>query len=354
MSQQLQLPRIGISHGDINGIGYEIIIKALQDARLFEICTPVVYGSPKVAAYYRKTINAENFSLSLARNAGEATGRRGYIIDCIDENARVEMGKVTASAGLASFQALERAVSDLTSGAIDALVTAPIHKGNIQNDDFHFPGHTEYITHQFPGEKSLMVMVSDYMRVGIVTGHVPISQVSSLITIDLVLEKLRLLHAALLRDFRIRGARIAVFGLNPHAGDDGFIGKEEQEVIIPAIQKANAEGIVALGPYSADGFFTGSHLRKFDAILAMYHDQGLAPFKALSYGEGVNVTCGLPVIRTSPAHGTAFDIVGKNEASHSSLLKAIFHAVDIWHARAEYAEISANPLHFFEVARPEN
>ncbi len=336
--------RLGITQGDINGISYEIIIKTLMDNRIMEFCVPIVYGSAKVAAYHRKALNIENFSLNIIRDADKANVKRPNVINCLDDNVRVELGKSTQVAGEASLNALSAAVNDLKEGKIDVLVTAPINKDNIQSEDFQFPGHTEYLAQNFESEDVLMLMVSDLMKVGVVTGHVPLKEVSQQITQDKILRKLNTMHATLIRDFRIQKPKIAVFGLNPHASDGGIIGDEEQNIIIPALQRAKEDGILAFGPYPADGFFGTKNIKKFDAILAMYHDQGLAPFKALSFNEGVNFTAGLNIVRTSPAHGTAYELAGKGEASESSFRNALFLAIDVYKNRTEYEELSSNPL----------
>ncbi len=336
--------RIGISQGDINGISYEIIIKTLMDSRILEICTPIVYGSPKVAAYHRKALDIDNFSFNNIKHAGEANEKRPNIINCISDDVRVELGKSTPMAGEASYMALEAAVRDLSDGKIDALVTAPINKHNIQSGKFAYSGHTEYLQSVFHVDDVLMFMVSDLLKVGVVTGHVPISQLSSFITRDTVLSKIRIMNRSLVEDFGIRKPKIAVLGLNPHAGDNELLGKEEASTIIPAIQSAGKENIVVMGPYSADGFFASGNFTRFDGILAMYHDQGLIPFKTLVPHEGVNFTAGLPVIRTSPAHGTAYEITGKNEADEGSFRQAIYLAADVHHHRSNYAEITKNPL----------
>ncbi|WP_321289605.1 4-hydroxythreonine-4-phosphate dehydrogenase PdxA [uncultured Sunxiuqinia sp.] len=341
--------RIGISHGDINGIGYEVIMKTLMDTRILEMCTPVVYGSPKVAAYHRKALNLNNFNFNNIQNANEADPRRANIINCIDDNIRVELGKSSGIAGEASYMALERAVNDLKAGEIDALVTAPINKDNIQSDKFNFPGHTEFLAQQFETDNYLMLMVSEMMKIGVVTTHIPLSEVSAGITKKAILSKLRIISSSLEQDFSIKKPRIAVLGLNPHAGDGGLLGSEEKEIIMPAIEQAKNEGILALGPYPSDGFFGSGDYVKFDAILAMYHDQGLTPFKLASFDKGVNYTAGLPFIRTSPAHGTAFDIAGEDKASPDSLRQALYLAIDIHKSRELYKEISKNPLKKFEI-----
>src|SRR3972149_7592460 len=341
---------VGITQGDINGIGYEVIIKSLMDNKILDLCTPIVYGSPKVAAYHRKALNIDNFSFNNIKSPKEANHKRANIINCLDDNIRVELGKSTQLAGEASYIALEEAIKDLKEEKIDVLVTAPINKDNIQSQRFNFPGHTEYLRDQFGSEDALMFMVSDIMRVGIVAGHVPISKVPSYITVENIMKKLRILNHSLLVDFGIRKPRIAIFGLNPHAGDNGVIGDEEQKIILPAIKQAKDENIIALGPYSADGFFASGYFNKFDAILAMYHDQGLAPFKALFFDSVVNFSAGLPVIRTSPAHGTAFEIAGKGEANPDSFRKAIYLACDIYKNRASYEELTKNQMKSYDIS----
>jgi 4-hydroxythreonine-4-phosphate dehydrogenase len=334
----------GISQGDINGIGYEVIIKALSDPLINDICTPVVYGSPKVAAYHRKALNINNFSFNNIRSADEANPKKANMINCLDDNTRVELGKSTTHGGEAALISLEKAVDDLISGKIDVLITAPIDKQNIQSETFKFKGHTEYLKSRAGSEEVLMFMISECMRIGIATGHVPLSKVSELITIDTLMLKIRLMNHSLILDFGIRKPRLAILGLNPHAGDNSLLGKEEAEIITPAILNAQKEGILAFGPFPADGFFGAGSFTKYDGILAMYHDQGLTPFKALSFDSGVNFTAGLPFVRTSPVHGTAFAIAGKGEASENSFRQAIYLACDIIRNRQIYSEISKNPL----------
>ncbi len=335
--------RLGITHGDINGIGYEVIIKTLQDNRVYDSCIPIVYGSPKVAAYHRKAINVQNFSFNNIRNAGEASEKRANIINVVDEEIRVELGKPSQVAGEAAFESLRAAVHDLKTGQIDLLLTAPINKFTIRSDQFPYPGHTEYLEAEF-GAESMMLMISEVMRVGLVTSHIPLSRVSETITPELILRKLRIMNHSLKRDFMIRKPRIAVLGLNPHAGDEGVLGNEEQEVILPAVQQAKEEQLLAFGPFPADGFFGSGSFRKFDAVLAMYHDQGLVPFKSIVFDQGVNYTAGLDIIRTSPAHGTAFDIAGSDQASPDSFRNALYLACDLYRNRKLFDEISANPL----------
>lgn len=336
--------RVGITQGDINGIGYEVIIKTLMDSRVEEFCTTVVYGSPKVAAYHRKALNVENFSFNQIKDADEANPKRASIINCMDDNVRVELGKPTEYGGQGSLLALQAAIADLKAGKIDVLVTAPINKHNIQSAEFRFPGHTEYLANAFSVKEVLMLLVSETLKVGVVTGHVPLSQVPSLVTRDAILTKLRLLNRSMVEDFGIHRPRIAVLGLNPHAGDQGVIGLEERDIIIPAIKQANEEGIVAVGPYASDGFFGSDSFVRFDAVLAMYHDQGLSPFKVINFDTGVNFTAGLPVIRTSPDHGTAYDLAGKNVANPNSFRQALYLAVDLFKNRQIHRELTANPL----------
>lgn len=336
---------VGISQGDINGISYEVIIKTLLDNRILELCTPIVYGSPKIAAYHRKTLNISNFSLNNIRTPNEANHKRPNVINCVDDNTRVELGKSTSMAGMASFQALERAVTDLKNELIDVLVTAPINKYNIQSGEFNFPGHTEYLARHFDSSgKELMLMIGDNLRVAVVSTHVPIRDVPKYITKENVLNKLQILNHTLIQDFAIRKPCIAVLGLNPHSGDHGIIGDEEKNIIIPTIEEARKQNIMALGPYSADGFFGSVNFKKFDAILAMYHDQGLTPFKALIFDKGVNYTAGLPIIRTSPAHGTAYGIAGEGKATPESMRNAVYLACDIYKNRKNYNELIEEAL----------
>ncbi|MCD4832619.1 MAG: 4-hydroxythreonine-4-phosphate dehydrogenase PdxA [Bacteroidales bacterium] len=344
---------VGISHGDINGVSYEVIIKSLMDNRIFDFCIPVVYGSAKVAAYHRKALNIVNFSFNNIRSADEANVKRANIINCLDDNVRVELGKSTNIAGESSLISLENAVKDLKDGKIDVLVTAPINKDNVQSEKFNFPGHTEYLTKESESKESLMLMVSENLKVGVVTTHLPLSKVSEAITEEAILSKLKIMNKSLIQDFGIRKPKIAVLGLNPHAGDNGLLGTEEIDIIIPSLKKAKEEGILALGPYPADGFFGSDNFKKFDAILAMYHDQGLTPFKALAFNSGVNYTAGLDFVRTSPGHGTAYEIVGLGQASEISFRNAIYLACDIYKSRSEYKKISKDPLQHFEISDKE-
>ena len=335
---------VGITHGDINSISYEVIIKSFMDSRIFDFCIPVIYGSPKVAAYHRKALDIDNFSFNSIKSIDELHSNKANIISCIDDDVRVELGKSTNTAGLASIQALEIASNDLAEKKIDVLVTGPINKNNVQSDKFSFAGHTEFLEDRFESSGALMIMVNDFCKVGVVTGHIPISQVAEYITKEVILNKLRIMNKSLIVDFGCRKPRIAVLGLNPHAGDNGIIGDDEVREIIPAIEAAREENILAFGPFSADGFFGSFSHTKYDGVLAMYHDQGLIPFKSMSSNEGVNFTAGLSVIRTSPAHGTAYEIAGKGEALPDSFRKAVYMACDIFKARNSFKELTSNPL----------
>ena len=342
--------RVGITHGDINGIGYEVILKTFSDPAMLELCTPIVYGSPKVAAYHRKAMDIQT-NFSIVNSAEDTQDNKLSILACTEDELKVELTKPTKEAGKAALDALERALQDYNEGLIDVLVTAPINKHTIQSESFHFPGHTEYIEERAgEGQKALMILLKDDFRVALVTGHIPIKDVASTITKELIMEKLSIFHHSLKQDFGIDSPRIAVFSLNPHAGDNGLIGVEEREVIIPAIQEMTTKGILCFGPYPADGFMGSGNFCRFDGILAMYHDQGLAPFKALAMDEGVNFTAGLPVVRTSPAHGTAYDIAGQGVAAESSFRQAIYTAIDVFRNRLVEEEIHARPLrkHYYE------
>lgn len=345
--------RVGITHGDINGIGYEVILKAFADMRLAEICIPVIYGSQKVAMYHRKVMDLQMVHLNQIQNTKTAVANKVNIINCVDENVKVELGASTKEAGEAAFAALERATDDLKKGFIDVLVTAPINKENIQRDDFKFPGHTEYLENKFAdnGEKSLMILATDRLRVALITGHMPIAEVPQKITKEKIVELAKVFSATLKRDFSVGRPKIAILGLNPHAGENGLLGTEENDIIIPAIQELQNDKYLCFGPFAADGFFGSGEFQKYDGVLAMYHDQGLAPFKAIAMEEGVNFTAGLPFIRTSPAHGTAYSIAGKNQASEESLRQAVYMAIDTFRSRQNYDEAYANPLKKLYVER---
>ncbi len=336
--------RIGITQGDVNGVGYEVILKAFSDPTMMELCTPIVYGSPKVAAYHRKALNL-NTNFSIVNSAAEAAPDRLSVVNCTNDEVKVEFAKEDPEAGKAALGALEKAVEEYQNGLIDVIVTAPINKHSIQSEQFAFPGHTEYIEQRLgEGSKALMILMKDDFRVALVTGHIPVTQISASITKELIQEKIAIFHHSLKQDFGIGAPRIAVLSLNPHAGDEGLLGKEEQEVITPAIREMVSKGIHCFGPYPADGLMGSGNYNRFDGVLAMYHDQGLAPFKALAMDEGVNFTAGLPVVRTSPAHGTAYDIAGKGVASESSFRQAIYVAIDVFRNRKRDKACRVNPL----------
>ena len=336
--------RVGITHGDINGVGYEVILKAFSDSTMFDLCTPIVYGSPKVAAYHRKALELQT-SFSIINTAEEAQEGKQSILACTEDELKVELSKPSAEAGKAALDAMERALADYKEGLIDVLVTAPINKHSIQSDEFHFPGHTEYIEERVgEGEKALMILMKDDFRVALVTGHLPVKDIAAALTKELIMEKMEIFNRSLKQDFNIGCPRIAVFSLNPHAGDNGLLGTEETEVIIPAMKEMQAKGVQCFGPYPADGFMGSGNFTHFDGILAMYHDQGLAPFKALAMDEGVNYTAGLPIVRTSPAHGTAYDIAGQGVATEDSFRQAIYTAIDVYRNRAIEKQIHARPL----------
>ena len=336
--------KVGITHGDMNGIGYEIIMKTFHDQRMLESITPVVYGSSKVASYHRKSLNISEINFNLVKNADSAIAKRMNIVNVTHEEVKIELGKSTEIAGQLAYKALEAAVQDLLQHHIDVLVTAPINKKNMHTANFRFPGHSEYLADKAGTREHLMLMVCDKLRVGVITGHIPLKDVSGTITTELILRKIELMNRSLIRDFGIRKPKIAILGMNPHAGDLGVIGQEEGQVITPAVEQAWNRNMIVYGPYSADGFFGSNNYLKFDGILAMYHDQGMIPFKTLSFDRGINFTAGLPFVRTSPAHGTAYEIAGKNEASHNSFREAVYLAIDIFNNRKAFDELNSQPL----------
>lgn len=336
---------IGISLGDYNGIGPEVILKALQYNRLQKICTPVIYGSMRILNRYRNLLNMKDWNLNGAQTINQISHKLTNVITCWpDQNQDIQPGRVTPEAGQAAFACLQRAVDDLKDGKLDALVTAPINKYNIQSEAFTFPGHTEYLAQEFGVQDNLMFMVSEKLRVGVVTGHVPLGRVRQNVTRERILQKLTLMMQSLKQDFGIEKPKIAVLGLNPHAGEEGLLGNEEQEIIKPLLTELQNKGQMVFGPYPADGFFGMSSYKKFDAVLAMYHDQGLIPFKAIAFEEGVNFTAGMPAVRTSPDHGTAYDIAGKDLADETSMLQAIYTAIDVARNRKEFLELEAGAL----------
>ncbi|MGL4994060.1 MAG: 4-hydroxythreonine-4-phosphate dehydrogenase PdxA [Bacteroidales bacterium] len=345
MQEEDRKIRVAITHGDINGIGYEVILKTFAEPRMIELCTPVLYGSSKVMAYHRKNLDLPQVNYTSINSAEELNPNCLNLINCTDEDIKVEIGQSTQAAGEAALKALEMATADMRAGLIDILVTAPINKENIQSEKFDFPGHTEYLHSKFPhGNNVLMILVAENLRVAVATGHIPISNVSAQLNKTELFNKIKLLNNTLAKDFDIQRPRIAILGLNPHAGDGGVIGEEERETIIPAIKMAKDAGILCYGPFAADGFFGAGTYTDFDATLAMYHDQGLIPFKTLAMEKGVNYTAGLQIIRTSPDHGTGFDIAGKGVASEVSMREAIYLAIDAYRNRQRFLEANENPL----------
>ncbi len=343
MEQERKI-RVAITQGDTNGVGYEVILKAFENPEILELCTPIIYGSPKIAAFHKKALNLET-SYTIINNAEEASDGRVNLLACFDDETKVELGQASVAGGQAALKALDRAMTDYRKGLYDVLVTAPINKATIQSPGFNFPGHTEYIeTCVGDGQKALMILMNETLRVALVTTHLALKNIAPAITKEAIIEKATIFYTSLKRDFRISAPRIAVLSLNPHAGDDGLLGSEEKEVIIPAIKELAEKGIQAFGPYPADGFFGTGAYDHFDGVLAMYHDQGLAPFKTIALDTGVNFTAGLPIIRTSPDHGTAFDIAGKGIANENSTRQAIYMAIDIYRNRMFYDEPMQNPL----------
>lgn len=335
---------VGITQGDGNGIGYEVIIKALADERMLDICTPVIYGSSKIFGFYKKHIHdLDQINTNVITSAKDVHQKRVNIVNCLPENVFVEPGQPTPESAKAAMTSLERAVEDIKNGYIDVLVTAPFNKRAMVKEGFGYTGHTEYLEKEFGVDEVAMIMVCDRLKVGVVTGHIALKDVCKSITKEKILSKLRLMKASLERDFGIDAPKIAVLGLNPHCGDGGLLGDEEQQIILPAVQEATEEGIMAFGPYSPDGFF-GTNYSKFDAVLAMYHDQGLTPFKALAFEEGVNFTAGLPIVRTSPDHGTAYEMAGRDMADPRSMISAIYAAIDIYNRREDYDDLIENRM----------
>lgn len=341
---------VGITQGDVNGIGLEVVLKTLMEPGITEICTPVLFSSQKTVSYYRKVLGLEEFNFSPIKDFTQLNTKKVNVFVCYDEEVNIEMGKPTEISGKYAFQSLEKATQALINKNINALVTAPINKSNIQSENFKFVGHTEYLGSMLGGDPLMLLCSESGLRIAVVTGHIPVKEIGSKITVDSVSKKITQLHDSLIKDFAVRKPKIAVLGLNPHAGDGGAIGKEDAEIIIPAIQKANLSGLV-YGPYSADGFFGNGTYKQFDGILAMYHDQGLIPFKTLAFNDGVNFTAGLNAVRTSPDHGTAYEIAGKNIASDQSFKKALYAAIDIYKNRKLYEEITENPLAFGNIKK---
>jgi 4-phospho-D-threonate 3-dehydrogenase / 4-phospho-D-erythronate 3-dehydrogenase len=343
MSIPLQKPVIGISIGDLNGIGTELVLKTFSDTRLLELCTPVLFASNKIINFYRKSVPDLNFPYQNIKDLSRIPQKQISIFNCWEEEVSITPGQLTETGGKYAIKSLVAAAEALRDKKIQGLVTAPFHKKNVQSAEFSFTGHTPYLKKLFGMKDVLMLMISENFRVGLVTEHIPVSEITKYITREAILGKLQILRDSLMRDFGIDKPRIAVLGLNPHAGDEGLIGKEEEEIIKPAIKDAR-HSMLVFGPFSADAFFARNQQQKFDAVLAMYHDQGLIPFKSLAFGEGVNFTAGLPGVRVSPDHGTAFDIAGKNLADPGSFLAAVYACLDIMEKRQVFAENHKNPL----------
>ena len=345
---------IGITQGDTNGIGYEVIIKALSDARILELCTPVVYGSSKFFGMYRKDIpETENINTNVVSSAKDAHPKRVNIVNCLPDNLQIEPGQTTADGAKAAILSLEKAVEEIKAGHLDAIVTAPFNKYLVNEETFKYAGHTEYLVSQFGAEDGLMFLCSDQMRVGVATGHIALSKVSEALSPELIVSKLKIMNDSLMKDFNIVKPKLAVLGLNPHSGDKGLMGDEEINIISPAIKMAQEQGILAYGPYPPDCFFGVNLQYKFYAVLSMYHDQGLIPFKSLAFDSGVNFTAGLPIVRTSPDHGTAFDLAGQNKANPQSMISSIYLAIDVVRNREKYAQMHANPLKVKEFEAPQ-
>lgn len=339
-------PVIGISIGDVNSIAVEVVIKTLSDNRINDFCCPVVYGSPKVLSYWKNVLGAKDFNLNYIKSVEQANPKKSNLVVCWEEEVEIKIGEANQTGGKYAFKSLEMAVKDLKEGKLNALVTAPLNKNMVNNELLPFKGHTEYLAQQANAHDYIMFLVSNDLKVGLVTGHVPLKEVSSKLSKDLILKKIKLMSDSLKNDFGINKPKIAVLGLNPHAGDAGLLGSEEKDIIEPAVKSAQEEGIIVYGPYPADGFFGSKQFNKFDAVLAMYHDQGLIPFKYFAFEDGVNYTAGLPFIRTSPDHGTAYNIAGKNMADESSMRNALFAAIDLYYTRNNIAEWKENPLPF--------
>jgi 4-hydroxythreonine-4-phosphate dehydrogenase len=340
----MEKPIIGITTGDLNGIGLELIIKIFSDNRMLDHCIPVIFASNKAINYYRRIVTDHTFNFTSIKNFDQLKPKQANVFNCWEEEVSIHPGTLTDISGKYAVRSLTVAAQCLKDGDIDALVTAPIHKLNTQLPDFHYTGHTPFLKEKFDAKDVLMLLFDQNFRVALVTEHIPVSEIAQNITLEKIHTKLHLLEDSLIKDFGIDKPKIAVLGLNPHCGDQGLIGKEDLEIIKPAVDQYREKGSLVFGPYSADAFFARRYDTKFDAVLAMYHDQGLIPFKSLSQGEGVNYTAGLPVVRTSPDHGVAFDIAGQNMANPDSMREAVFQAIDIAAQRKRYAENTANPL----------
>lgn len=346
-----KLPIIGFTIGDINSIAPEVVIKTLSDLRICEYCTPVIYSSPKVIGFWKKIIGNNDFFVNIIKNTDQVNTKKINLIPCWEEEVEIKIGEANEIGGKYAFKSLEAATKDLKEGKLDGIVTAPLNKNLVNSELLPFKGHTEYLAHELNNHNFLMFLISEELKVGLVTGHVPIKDVASKLTSELIMKKIKLMNESLKNDFNCSKPRIAVLGLNPHAGDNGLIGSEEKNIIIPAIESAQAANIAVFGPYPSDGFFGSKQYEKFDGVLAMYHDQGLIPFKYFAFSDGVNYTAGLNIVRTSPDHGTAYDIAGKNKADESSFRNALYLALDIIARRTDNKVLKANPLAFQQLKR---
>jgi len=337
--------KVGISIGDLNGIGLETIIKTFKDSRMMDFCTPIIFGSTKVIAIHRKALEMQDFNFNIINKVEDAHPKKANLLNIWKDEIEINFGKATKRSGELSFDSLKQATQALKDKKIDVLVTAPINKASIQEKVSGFIGHTEFLQGNFEGE-SLMIMLSKVMKIAFVTGHVPLTDVKKAITTKNIYDKTVQLNTSLIQDFGIRKPKIAVLGLNPHAGEKGMLGNEEKDIIAPTIKKLKEKGIMAFGPYPADSFFINKNLKQFDGILSMYHDQGLTAFKTLCFSEGVNYTAGLNIVRTSPVHGTAYEIAGQGIADEQSFREAVYLACDIFKKRAEFKDLNKNPLAF--------
>lgn len=340
--EKSQKIKLGISVGDINGIGIEIILKSFGDKRMFDFCTPIIFASSKLISNYKKTSEI-SIPFNGVKEISKAIDGKLNVVQCWSETAKLELGSPTEEGGKFALKSLIAATEALNEGKVDVLVTAPINKDTIQSDEFSFPGHTEFLESKIKG-KSLMILMKDSLRIGLITGHIPISKIAESVTPEIIKEKVAIMNDALKQDFAISKPKIAVLGLNPHCGDHGVIGKEDDEIIVPTLKEIQEEGSLVFGPYAADSFFGSENYKNFDGILAMYHDQGLAPFKTLAFGGGVNFTAGLEKVRTSPDHGTAYELAGKNQANINSFKEAIFSAIEVFRSREEYKNLTKNVL----------
>jgi 4-hydroxythreonine-4-phosphate dehydrogenase len=344
--------KVGITIGDINGVGPEVVIKALSNSKMFDKITPVIFCPPQIISFYRKNLKKDNFNYHSTTDCSNLKRRTTNIVWANREEVSIKPGTVTESSGEIAWKSLDACTEAMKNGDIDVMVTAPINKNAIQSEQFRHQGHTEYLKERFEAEDSLMILMNDHLKVALATGHIPLKEVSNTLNEDLVIRKAKALSTSLQQDFRVRRPKIALLSINPHSGDNGLIGSEEIDFLHGTIEKLKEEeDILAFGPFAADGFFGSDDYTNYDAILAMYHDQGLAPFKALSFNNGVNFTAGLPYVRTSPDHGTAYSLAGKNQANEQSFRKALYSAIDIYRVRKEEKLLAKNKINPEEVQK---